>query len=296
MLPRSKPKVSVVMPCCNHGSYLSEAIESVLSQSYREVELIVVDDFSRDDSAEILREWQSRDPRVIAIYSQENQGPSESRNKAIDIASGHFVGFCDADDIWNADKLEMQIAALSAEPNVGVVYSNAAIIDSAGKPTGEDFASTFGIRARKQSGYLFGELCRASFICASSVVVRRNCLEAAGRFDKQLRYLQDWTCWLRISRKHTFMYIPELLLGYRVHDRSTSLDSRGYETDRIIAANLILNEFPDLPAKVRSDMFGMRGLSEMALGQRQDAHLSFAESVRARPANVKSIVRWCQTI
>src|ERR1700747_2112095 len=110
------PLFSVIIPCFNHASFVGEAIEAVLAQSIGDLELIVVDDCSRDNSSEVIEKYVKSDSRVCAIYHETNQGISPTRDDAIRVAQGEYLAFCDADDVWMPTKLAHQLELLQKHP------------------------------------------------------------------------------------------------------------------------------------------------------------------------------------
>ena len=116
------------MPSYNYAPYLPFAIKGVLSQSYSNLELIIVDDCSTDGSREIVNEWKRLDDRIVTVYHDSNYGLSVARNSGIAVSSGEFIALCDSDDIWSPEKLQMQIERFRLKPELGLVHSDAAII------------------------------------------------------------------------------------------------------------------------------------------------------------------------
>ena len=289
-------KVSVIMPNYNYGRYISESIQAVLSQTHGDVELIVIDDCSKDNSVEILREWEKKDPRVIVLANQANRGAAASQNLALEKVSGDFMALCDADDVWYPQKLETQLAIMARNPKVGLVHSQATIVDSQGKSTGQEFTKTYSAATPRKSGNVFDQIIRTNYLCSSSTLLRRECLDYAGEFHTQLRYLYDWTYWVRVARKYEFAFVAEPLLSYRIHGARTALDGPGYNTARITAAELILQAFPDLQSKYQAQLFYLLGTNQLALGRRQNAHSSFANSLLSAPWKCKTWIRWAQTL
>jgi glycosyltransferase involved in cell wall biosynthesis len=288
-------KVTVVMPNYNYAKYLSESIQSVLTQSHKDLELIVIDDCSKDNSVEILREWAKRDPRVFVLENKINQGAAESQNLALKRMSGDFLALCDADDVWYPQKLEIQLNLLSKNPRAGLAHAQAVIIDSQGKPTGKTFTEEYNPSVPRNSGDVFDQIVTTNYPCSSSTIIRRECVEYAGRFDNQLKYLYDWTYWVRVARKYEFVYVPEPLLSYRVHGSSTALDGPGYDVARITASQLNLQRYPDLSVKLRSALVYKAALSQLALGLKYEARSSFASLLMVAPWNWKVWIRWVQT-
>ena len=283
-------EVSVIMPCYNHGKFLSEAIESILGQSYEDLELIIVEDCSKDNSAEIIRKYEQIDKRIVAVYHKNNEGVSRSRNDAIARVSGNYIAFCDADDIWEKDKLSIQIDCFSKYPEYGVIHSDSIIIDESSRPTGEHFSSLYQ-KGMKLSGNLFEELCTRNFINTPTVIMRRKCINDAGLFEESFKYNEDWIYWVRTAQKNLFFYIPESLVRYRIHSRSTMLDGMGF-TDQIIkASNFILNMFPDMPNKAKSRLFYAIGMEYRYITEKRQAREFFIRSIKADPLNLRTYFR-----
>lgn len=208
------PKVSVVIPAYNAMTYLPETLESVLKQTFTDFEVLIVNDGSSDR----IVSWVSEiiDPRVKLI-SQENQGLSGARNTGIDHAQGKYIAFLDADDLWEPTKLEKQVCCFQENPDAGVVYTWSLLVNEHGKPTGRIFASQI-------EGQVWRQLLVEMDVISngSSAVVRRDCFEAVGVFDRNLAAAADLDMWLRIAAKYPFAVVKEPLTLYRQHSTSMS--------------------------------------------------------------------------
>ena len=206
------PKVSVIIPAYNAMTYLPETLESVFRQSFTDFEVLIINDGSLDN----IIQWASQiqDSRVRLI-SQKNQGASVARNTGIVHAQGEYLAFLDADDLWEATKLEKQVLCLENYPTAGLVYTWTAFIDATGKPTGKVFAS-------KAEGDVWKQLIEHNIIeCGSSPMIRRYCFETVGLFDPNLLAVEDWEMWVRIASHYPFALLQEPLTYYR--QLSTSL-------------------------------------------------------------------------
>jgi glycosyltransferase involved in cell wall biosynthesis len=210
------PGVSVVIASHNQARWLGEAIESVRAQTFTDWELVVVDDGSTDDTPGIVRRHQRDDPRVRYL-AQSRLERSAARNRGVALGSGHLVAFLDADDRWLPEKLDRQVAALSADPAAGLCYTTARFIGPAGEP--------LAIRKppRPIAGDAFSVLMRGNVLILASVVVRRACLDEVGGFDPALAPLgcEDWDLWLRIARRHRIIAVDDELTLYRKHAGNT---------------------------------------------------------------------------
>lgn len=208
MLKESKqPLVSVVMAAYNAENYIGAAVDSVLKQSYSNLELIVINDGSTDNTAQELEKYLS-DARV-SLTTQENSGQTKSKNRGIEKAAGTYVGFCDADDMWHPEKLEKQVEKIQSDSSVGVVYSDTFLIDEEGKP----IDSTDSVPC--YNGNVLQHLLYDNFIPFGTVLVRNSCLQEVGGFNERYRMGIDWDLWLRISTKWSVSCVPEKLYYYR---------------------------------------------------------------------------------
>jgi glycosyltransferase involved in cell wall biosynthesis len=287
-----REKVSVLMPSFNYARYLAPAVESVLAQSHRNLELIITDDCSTDESREIAEQWKQKDSRVVTVFHEANTGLSGARNSGLAVASGDFVALCDADDIWAEDKLNIQLERFREQPELGVVHSDALIIDSDGKLTGKRYSAEFHGKDQACSGNLFEEFCLRNFICNSTVILRRECLDYAGGFDQRLRSLEDWVCWARVSRKYAFGYVENPLVSYRVHKTNLSRQVSAMAGYRVTAVGLLLEDGEDIPRDLKSKMLYSVGVAHTELGDWRAARGSFREAVGEDVFNLRAWVRW----
>jgi glycosyltransferase involved in cell wall biosynthesis len=200
------PKVSVVIPAYNAMAFLPETLKSVLEQTFTDFEVLIINDGSSDN----VVEWaaQVTDPRVTLI-TQENQRVSAARNTGIANAQGEYIAFLDADDLWEPTKLEKQVHCLDDNPAVGLVYTWTLLVDQQNNPTGRVFAS-------HAEGNIWQELLENDPISSgSSAMVRRECFDAVGVFDRSLAYAPDLDMWVRIAFDYPVAVIKEPLLRYR---------------------------------------------------------------------------------
>ena len=212
--------VSVCIASYNHAEYIGLAIESVLAQTYKNYEIIVVDDGSTDKSLEILNSYARKFPERVRVFTHENHknlGISKTANLAIEKSTGKYIAFLGSDDLWEKNMLALQIPALEQNPQIGLVYSKAKIIDSRGKATGAIAGESF-----KKNGDQLKQLLAKNFIPAATALFRRECIERVGGFDENLVY-GDWELWLRILAHWEMTFVDEPLALYRVHRRNTSL-------------------------------------------------------------------------
>jgi len=200
------PRVSVVITTYNYGLFLPEAIDSVLRQTFKDFEVIVVDDGSTDNTSEVILPYLSNP--CLRYIRKENGGQASAKNRGIIESKGEFIAFLDADDVWFPTKLEKQIA-LFADQKVGVVYSKRVLID----PYGNE--RPFG-HPKLYRGPVLDQIFINNFVCFSSAIVKRQCFEEVGKFDESLPMAIDYDLWLRIAVHYHFDYVNEPLVKYRL--------------------------------------------------------------------------------
>lgn len=211
------PKVSVIIPVYNHEQYVAECIDGVLAQTFRDFEVVVVDDGSTDRTPEILSRYAGR----IKAVRQENKGGAAALNTAIRHATGEFIAWVSSDDVYLPTMLEEHVRFFSAHPEIGLAYTDFCLIDGKGVVTRE-VRSPFYSNKKEFLQNLFA----GNFINGSSVMFRRTCMEAAGGFDEQMRYHADGNLWFRMLRYCDFGHIPRILLKYRWHETNLSHHTR----------------------------------------------------------------------
>ena len=207
------PLVSVIVPCYNAAEFLEEALRSVLAQSYSEVEVLVVDDGSTDNSAEIARRFPVR------YIRQENRGLSEARNTGIRESKGSYLVFLDADDRLKPRAIETGLAALAPRPDCALTVGDHVFI----APDSSYLADS--VKERHLHSH-YEALLRSNFIeMISSVLFRRSIFDEVGGFDATLRVAEDYELYLRIARGWPICCHPVIVAEYRMHGANTSRDS-----------------------------------------------------------------------
>jgi len=217
------PLVSVIIPAYNADQFIAQAIQSVLNQTYRSYEIIVVDDGSTDQTKNILNGFKGQ----IRCRYQENLGPSAARNAGIKIAQGEYICFLDADDLWTPDKLEIQVEFLKHHPNIAFVFSDhrdfilgevmpRSFLDDKKETFGEALVTDVPIPDA------FLKLIRENFISTPTVMLRRTCFEEIGLFDENLRSVEDRDLWLRTAARFKLACLPRVFCMRRVHQSNIS--------------------------------------------------------------------------
>ena len=212
------PLVSVVIPVYNHEKYVAECIDSALGQTYRDFEVVVVDDGSTDRTPEILDRYAGRITRI----RQENRGGAAALNTAILHARGEFIAWVSSDDVYMPTMLEEQVRFFAAHPEIGLAYTDFYLIDGQGVILHEERSPFYCDRRA-----FLQNLLACNFINGSSVMFRRKCIDAAGGFDETMRYHADGNLWFRMLRHCAFGHIALPLLKYRWHDTNLSHHTRG---------------------------------------------------------------------
>ncbi|MCL4721020.1 MAG: glycosyltransferase [Gammaproteobacteria bacterium] len=228
------PLVSAVMPVFNGSRHIGTAIESVLGQGFADLELIVVDDGSRDGSADLAAGFGPR----VRVIRQANQGSAVARNAGIAAARGAYVAFIDADDAWLPAKIETQVRYLATHPDVGLVYHRWQEWNGDPRTLAElgmqSIPELPGLDT-EDSGWVYHRLLLDCIVHTSTVMVRRSLLADAGGFDPKLRRGQDYDYWLRLSRLTPMHKLATTLSVYRIHAGSITLGV----PDRNYAAEVI---------------------------------------------------------
>jgi len=226
------PQVSVIIPTYNRAHVLGEAIESVLAQTYDDLELIVVDDGSQDGTRDVVASYSSR----LTYLYQENRGVSAARNRGIEQARGSYLSFLDSDDLWLKEKLYLQMECMKEQPEILICYTDEIWIRK-------------GVRVnqmkkhRKYSGMIFEYCLPLCIVSPSSVLINRQLLDEVGVFDETLEVCEDYDLWLRISARYPIQFIEKPLIVKRGgHEDQLSKKGKGQDRFRIKALVKLLKE------------------------------------------------------
>ncbi len=207
----ARPLVSVVMPLHNAGPFVREAVGSVLAQTYRDFELLIVDDASTDDGAAVVASFQ--DARIRLVREPEQRGPAAARNRALAEASGNFIAFFDSDDVALPTWLAESIDFLAAHADCDIVGAWVEIIDEHGAPTG----AINGYRDRPEK--LASVMLFTNCLPTSTLVMRARCLEGRS-FDPTVTLASDYDLWVRLVTSHQACVLQKVLARYRAHPQS----------------------------------------------------------------------------
>jgi len=190
--------VSIIVPVYNTEKFLKECLDSLLAQTYPNFEIVIVNDASSDNSEAIIQEYLKRYPEKIQyIKKAKNEGVSAARNTGIKAAKGQYIAFCDSDDVWLPEKLEIQMQEFFKDPDLDVVYSDCFLIFE-DKKTNQKLTEFWGVK--QYSGYIFEKLIKAKGNIVTSVVVaKKEIFQKVGLFSEDLRYVEDYEFFLRVA-------------------------------------------------------------------------------------------------
>lgn len=211
------PLVSCVIASYNRPDYVRDAIQSALDQTYPNLEIIVVDDGSTDDTPRVLASYGSK----IRVVRQENSGTAAARNAGIAISKGKYLAWLDSDDAWLPQKIADQVAVAERHPEIGVVYTLCLAIDESGNPPAPSEAVLVPTEIIRED--ILRTLVVESDVMTPSCLVRRDVLDQAGWYDPEFS-AEDWELNLRLARKASFAYLDAPLTRVRIHGRRKTTD------------------------------------------------------------------------
>ncbi len=216
----NKPLVTIICLCFNHAKYVVESLDSVINQKYENIELIIVDDFSDDDSVNIIENWLKIYPKHLFIKNEINLGNTKSFNKALRIAKGKYILDLAADDVLFECCIELQIEAFikSKNSNLAVVYGNAWIISENGTFISHYFpVDVFGKTTKIiKNGNIYHDILSGdTALCSVSALYKTSVLKSLNGYDENLAY-EDLDIWIRIARDYDFEYVDAFLIKKRM--------------------------------------------------------------------------------
>ncbi len=213
-------QISVIVTSYNQKAYLAEALDSLLAQTNLPFEIIVCDDGSTDGSREMIRAYAGAHPGLfVLVFQPENLGVTRNRNSGLARARGDYITTLDGDDAYAPEKLEKELGkALST--GAGMVYSGVAYIDGSGRTTGLRY------RGRMRQGDLFEDVATLSYPHPREIMIRRDCLEAAGLQDERFPINEDFEWVIRLAGFFEFAAVNQTLVYHRIHDKGLSSGNR----------------------------------------------------------------------
>jgi glycosyltransferase involved in cell wall biosynthesis len=281
-LPRHRAAVSVVIPTYNSAQFLEEAIKSVLQQTYSDLDLVVVDDGSTDNTRRVVETFT--DTRLRYAY-QSNRGRSAARNLGLEISQGDYVAFLDADDFFLPDKLKIQVDLLDRDPSLGLVAAGHLEVDARGEPLRRLEPWRWRPTLTLESWFLGNPL------QIQSVLVRRVWLERAGGFDQTFHYAEDWDLWLRLALLGCRMaWSEDVHSAYRFHAQNTIRDAERMKQGGLRVLDQVFRQ-PNLPpalaglrAKAVAGVYFRSALQEYATGEGASARIDLSRALALDPS------------
>jgi len=273
----SEPSVSVIIPTYNRQHMVGRALGSVLTQTCRNIEVIVVDDGSSDDTEyEIAR---IDDVRIRYMRHTINRGAPAARNSGFAAARGKYVAFLDSDDEWLPDKLEKQLQLFhGTTETVGVVYAGFSYVY---EKTGEIISEVIPTRR----GYVYEEMLRSCIIGSPTPLIKRDCFEKTGLFDETLPGCQDWDMWIRLAQRYEFEFVPEILARHYAHGQQISVDLRAKIEGKGLVIKKYASELLRHPGIYGAHLEWLGILLSLA-GDRRGARKHFIKAVRVTPSRL----------
>jgi glycosyltransferase involved in cell wall biosynthesis len=230
-------RVSVIVPTYNHREYIGQSIESVLQQTEQNHEVIVVNDGSTDDTESIVKTYMNRYPGKVRYLYKKNGGVASALNAGMNQATGEFLAWLSADDVFYRRKLEEQLQQLEMSPGAGLCYTDFHVIDGSGNVLSEVRSPSYPSRLESLRALIY-----KPYINGSTVIFRRECVDKVGDFDEDMNLTADTDMWRRILLHYDAKRVEEILVGYRwhrsnnSHNRARMLDCRRKFYEKALAS------------------------------------------------------------
>lgn len=237
------PTVSINLCCYNSEKYLRETLESILHQTYKNWELIIINDGSTDSTESIVQEYIDAGYPIIYHY-QQNKGLSYSRNKALELSGGDYIALIDHDDLWLPEKLAKQVIAMQRNKDHVLCYAGVIEIDHMGMELRR-------YNLKNNSGYMFETLLRQFDINVPTALFRKSILQKSGlRFDERVSASEEYCLFMQLAVNHKFLVLPDILAKYRIYDEALTAKSISkWADEREYTLNLICNDNPGIEKK-----------------------------------------------
>lgn len=286
----SNPLIAVVMPTYNHEKFITEAIESVLNQTHKNFELIIIDNYSTDNTEDIVRSYCVAEPRIRYQKLRNNGIIAASRNAGIKMTTGTYVAFIDSDDLWFPEKLEKVIHFFTEFPEIDLVCHDENHISGPNK----NF-----IKTHRSGPYTSYEdmLFKGNSLSTSAVVVRRNKLLEIGLFSENKDFVtaEDYELWLRLSRTCRIAYLHEVLCDWRIHEASLSGNLEKHAASVLNVINYHFERWPQksfhykyLINKRRGAIMRGTGRNFIKAGKFASAKSYLSKAMRIDPLSIKT--------
>ena len=282
------PAVSVIVPTYNHGRFLRTAIESVLNQTYRDLELIIVDDGSTDDTPQIVKRFQG----PILYHRKAHEERAIARNTGIQMAKGQYIALIDSDDVWKPNRLERGVRLLENRTDVGLVHGEVEMIDSSGRLLLDETRRIQKLYEReRRGGSTYEELLKSYALFSSTVLFRKNSFDRVGFYNQKFPPREDYDWYLRfaLSGKIHILESPPVA-SYRIQSKSESYRN-GHSKMAKLYINILESQLSEIEKRLTGSRFReassrvMTKLAEFhaALGEREKVRTRLAEAIRLDP-------------
>ena len=226
--------VSVVVASYNHAEYLEQRMDSLIKQTYKDLEILVIDDCSTDGSVEVLRKYETH-PKVKLIVREKNGGWVAVSNQGVAISSGEFIIFANCDDSCDSQMIERLVGSMNRNATTGIAFCRSFMIDESDRTLGDDFTireKSFRDRCVSDTSISRGEMYK--FLLHSCVIpnlsaalIRRSCFDSAGVFTSDYRACSDWDLFFKIANDFDFSYVAEPLNRFRQHSTTIRMTTKG---------------------------------------------------------------------
>ncbi len=280
-------KVSVVIPAYNKAEWTAQTVDSVLRQTYPDIEIIVVDDGSTDNTRERMATYGHK----IQYVRKENGGACSARNEGIRRSSGDFIAFLDCDDLYLEDKIELSVKYLRENPRFSFVHTAVHFID--------DQNNIVGYRSHPNSryeGWIARRLILGNYICNSTIVARREALQAAGFFDETFFMPADWDLWLRLADVGEVGFINKPLTKYRVSAHYILKNLEKSQEEEGVVLDKFFRRHPEINGQFRkhviSNLHLRYALAHFLKSNTPRSRKEFRLSLKTCPFNAKAVLLW----
>ncbi len=233
----SLPLATVIVLCYNQEQFVITCLESILAQTYSNIQMIIIDDHSRDNSVEVIHHWITKNEiQCTFIIHTENQGICKTINHALTYATGKYITIIASDDLWLPEFIEKYVQIHENwGVELGFVYGQTYVMDE----NGTDLNKVMRYLEKPYEGYVYEKLLERNFIAANSVVMKKECLDKVGPYDENLSY-EDYDMWLRLTREYPVAFCPQILSKYRLVN--TSMTKTKHKEKRISRALIYLKQ------------------------------------------------------
>jgi len=277
-----EPLVSVVIPTYNRASTILRSIESVRKQSYKNIEIIVIDDASKDNTESVIQKYLPLS-NFVYIKLTNNVGGAEARNIGIDKSNGEYIAFQDSDDEWMHDKLEKQMTYFTKN-DVDIVFSKIKRISSMGETVFPKLDTITSLNTAM--------LLQVNYIGTPSAVIKKNKLEKVSGFDKTLPRLQDWDLFIRLSKISSFYMIPEVLCNAYLQDNSITNNPKALVETLSIFVKKYKNDINKLSRKEQSAVYEKYGSLLVNINEIKGGKKYFIKGLKANIFNTKLLIKF----